>query len=488
MNLVLPATSIVHPEAPGQKVPLERVRRMNAGVPRLNGDFVLYWMIAQRRTRDNFALDRAVEWAHELDKPLVILEPLRTDYRWASDRLHRFVIDGMRDNAASVKSGQVFYYPYVERKKGGGKGLLEALSKKACAIVTDDYPCFFLPRMVAQAAARVEVILEAVDGAGLLPTSDAPEEPFKTARAFRSHLGRELPKHLQHFPRAKPVDAMPSASALEGVLAPILKRWPAGFDVELSSLPIDHAVKEAPDRGGMRAAEKAMSRFLDERLDRYQDARKHPDDEATSTLSPWLHFGHLSVHRIYRKLRERGAESDAADNFLDELVTWREVGFNSCSHRANYDQYESLPDWARRTLEEHASDPRETIYSYEELECAQTHDDIWNAAQRELVLTGRMHNYLRMLWGKKILEWTPHPRRALEVMIELNNKFALDGRDPNSYSGIFWVLGRYDRPWAPQRQIFGAVRYMSSNSTRKKLHLKKYLERWGPGNALCTEP
>ena len=167
------------------------------------------------------------------------------------------------------------------------------------------------------------------------------------------------------------------------------------------------------------------------------------------------------------------------ESFLDEAVTWREVGFNMCSHRDDYDQFESLPDWAQKTLNDHASDPRPQLYSLAQLEASETHDPLWNAAQRQLVREGRMHNYLRMLWGKKILQWSPSPREALATLIDLNNKYAVDGRNPNSYSGIFWTLGRYDRPWGPVRPIFGTIRYMTSENTAKKLKLKGYLERYG---------
>jgi deoxyribodipyrimidine photo-lyase len=164
-----------------------------------------------------------------------------------------------------------------------------------------------------------------------------------------------------------------------------------------------------------------------------------------------------------------------AEAFLDELVTWREIGFNMCTLTSNFDSYDSLPDWSRKTLADHQSDLKEFYYEIDEFENAKTHDNIWNAAQNELVRTGKIHNYLRMLWGKKILEWSVTPKRSMEIMIELNNKYALDGRDPNSYSGIFWILGRYDRPWGPERSIFGKIRYMSSERTRGKIDLKNYL-------------
>src|SRR4029077_709573 len=156
-----------------------------------------------------------------------------------------------------------------------------------------------------------------------------------------------------------------------------------------------------------------------------------------------------------------------------------EVGYNFSSHSDRYDDYDSLPDWAKKTLREHGRDERQYLYSLEEFEAGKTYDPLWNAAQMQLVREGRIHNYLRMLWGKKILEWSKSPKEALAILIELNNKYGLDGRDPNSYSGIFWVLGRYDRPWAPERPIYGSVRYMTSESTMKKLRMKRYLARFG---------
>ncbi|MGD9857196.1 MAG: deoxyribodipyrimidine photolyase, partial [Planctomycetaceae bacterium] len=221
--------------------------------------------------------------------------------------------------------------------------------------------------------------------------------------------------------------------------------------------------------------------------------------DATSGLSPYLHFGHLAAHEVFSRIAERERWSPAAlgdatkgsrsgwwgmsaesESFLDELVTWRELGFNRCCLSDDFDRYESLPDWALRTLADHAGDPRVHVYTLDQFESAATHDDLWNAAQRQLTGEGRLHNYLRMLWGKKILEWSSSPQEALDLMIELNNKYAVDGRDPNSYSGIFWVLGRYDRAWGPERPVFGKVRYMSSENTRRKLRLTEYLERYGP--------
>lgn len=486
---------------PRARVPALRVRRANAA-PLAPGEYVLYWMIAARRTHANFALERAAEWARTLAKPLVVLEALRVDHPWASARLHRFVLDGMADNARALAARGVTYWPYVEPEVGAGRGLLAALAARAAVVVTDEFPCFFLPRMVAAAARRLPVRLEVVDSNGLVPLAATPGA-FPTAFAFRRWLQRHLGEHLTAFPG---VDAL-EAGGLGGPAAlprELAQRWPAasaellGGDARaLAALPIDQTVTPVRTRGGSLAAERELLDFVGHKLARYGERRNQPDDEGASGLSPYLHFGHLAAHQVFTAVT--GAEgweptrasgkrdgrrgwygvNASAEEFLDQLVTWRELGQVFAWHRPeDHDRYESLPAWARATLEEHAR-PGAPGPSLAELERAASDDELWNAAQTELLRTGRMHNYLRMLWGKKVLEWSPSPREALARLIHLNNKYALDGRDPNSYSGIFWCLGRFDRPWGPKRPAFGTVRYMSSASTRRKLELDDYLERFG---------
>lgn len=483
-------------------VPQIRIRTVNDQPVRGDGDFVLYWMIAFRRSTWNFALQRAVELSQQLKKPLVILEALRCDYRWASDRLHRFVLQGMQANRAAFAKKPVLYYPYVEPKQGAGHGLLAALGNSACAIVTDDFPCFFLPRMIDVVGRRAPICFEAIDSNGILPMR-ATDVVFTTAHAFRRFLQKELPNHFEEMPERDPL-AKKKLPALKKLPSKIEKKWPPASDEVLEAdesvlkkLPIDHTVLPAAFAGGSAAAAKMSNHFLEHNLDRYADDRNQPDDDASSGLSPYLHFGHISSHEVFAAIARReewspykiaekatGSRegwwgmSPPAEAFLDQIITWREVGYNMCCHRDDYDQFESLPDWARKTLKEHEDDPREHVYSLEEFESAATHDHVWNAAQRQLVREGRMHNYLRMLWGKKILHWTANPRDALEIMIELNNKYAVDGRNPNSYSGIFWTLGRYDRAWGPERPIFGKIRYMTSDSTLRKLKMKEYLQRY----------
>lgn len=474
-------------------------------------DAVVYWMIGARRASWSFALDRAVELAIEMDKPLLVLEPLRVDYPWASERFHAFVIEGMRDNAAAFARAGVGYHPYVEGAPGEGKGLLEALARRAAVVVTDEALGFFQPRMIAAAARKLATLgtrLEVVDGNGIFPVWEA-DKAYPTAYAFRRTLQRLLPAHVDEMPRARPFHRVHRAN-IEGWTLPaaIARRWPA-VDLErpaLHELPIDHAVKRSPVvTGGARAARACLADFVEHRLARYQE-RSHPDDDATSGLSPWLHFGHLSAHEVFAAVAAREEWSPAsasgtangskegfwgmspeAEAFLDELITWRELAHNGAAFLEGFDSFDGLPTWAKATLTRHARDRRPVRYSRAELEGARTHDEMWNAAQRQLVEEGVLHNSLRMLWGKKVLEWSASPVHAFDTLVDFNNKYAVDGRDPNSWAGIAWCFGRYDRPWGPERPIFGLVRFMSSESMRKKLRVKRHLARWGGERAASAQ-
>lgn len=481
------------------RIPRIRVRRENDRPVNAGGQYVLYWMTAARRVRWNFGLQRSVELARELGRSLVVLEPLRADYGWASERLHRFVLDGMRDNGRALAGTGVRYLPYVEPSVGAGRGLLEALSARACAVVTDEFPCFFLPRMVRAAARKLDVRLESVDSNGLLPLR-ATSRTFVRAFDFRRYLQKSLPTHLSQPPLKNPLARL-KLRPLRTLPSSLLQRWPEASSAllegraSLSTLPIDHSVPAADKMGGTRAGERTLKRFVKGRLGSYLD-RKQPG--LSSGLSPYLHFGHISVHQVLHELARqehwspelvaedpRGNREGwwgmpaATESFLDQLVTWRELGFQFSSRRSDSQRYDSLPEWARNSLAEHVGDERTYTYPLEQLERAETHDELWNAAQRQLLSEGTIENYLRMLWGKKVLQWTLKPPDAYECLIELNNKYALDGRDPNSYSGIGWVFGRFDRPWGPERPIFGKVRYMTSENTRRKLRLDGYLKRWG---------
>lgn len=476
--------------------PALRVTAVNNRAPRTKGDYVLYWMIATRRTSWSFALDRAIAHAKQLERPLVIFEPLRAGYAWASDRHHTFIMQGMADNAAACAKAGVTYVGYVEPEPGAGRGLLAALAKRACVVVTDEQPGFFQPRMVQAAGAQLDVLLEMVDSCGILPLRAGGD--FLTAQMFRRHLHKTVHPYLLELPSARPL----GAKLVRDAELPSLAKWRSATSV--AAIPIDHAVGPVAYRGGPVAGAAVAKTFLDGKLARYIEDRNSPDDNGGSGLSPYLHYGHVSAHALVAAVwkqadwdpsRVAGVKATgsregwwglpaASEAFLDELITWREIGYQFCHHRKDFDRYESLPGWALKTLAAHASDVRPVLYTRAQLERAETYDELWNAAQRQLVEEGRIHNYLRMLWGKKILEWSKTPKDALATLIELNNKYAVDGRDPNSYSGIFWTLGRFDRAWGPVREIFGTVRYMASANTAKKLDVKQYLKRWGAQRTL----
>lgn len=472
------------------QVPEIRRWPANQAEVQAEGEFVLYWMTANRRPTFNFALQRAAEWARHLNKPLLVLEALRRSYPWACQRFHRWVMDGMEDNQRFFESRAVTYYPYLEPTHGDGRGLLESLAARACVVVGDHFPCFFLPQMIEKTARRLKVRFELVDSNGLLPLNAAPKT-YLRAVDFRRFLQKSLKPHLKQMPEVDPLKGLPLPRLPESL--PEYQRWEPSVRCALEELPEPAAVQE---RGGHGRADQLVTRFLNERLQQY-DRRSEPALQVASGFSRYLHWGHLSAHQVFQELadaedfdvdswrattpgsKEGGWGMSAnADSFLDELITWRELGYNMCHREKNYASYESLPDWARATLEEHAADDRPHIYTLKELDEGRTYDPVWNAAQRQLREEGHIHNYLRMLWGKKVLEWSQTPRQAIEHLIELNNKYALDGRNPNSYSGIFWCLGRYDRAWF-ERTIFGKIRYMSSDSTARKFKLGPYLKRYG---------
>ena len=354
----------------GKDVPESRIRSANDAPVNSRGRFVLYWMTACRRVHWNYSLDRAVFWALELKKPLVILEALRAGYPWASDRFHGFIMAGMVDNASALKGENALYYPYLEPAKDADKGLLAALAADACVIVTDDFPAFFLPDMIRSAAEKLTVRLEQVDGNGILPMADA-DRIFTTAYSFRRFLQKNLIDRLSEKPKEFALKGSYLKKPSKSITAKIQKKWPPIPLTDLKSgsrilkrYPVNHSVYPVPDEGGAVRGLKRLDRFLKKGLSRYAADRNQPALDVTSGLSPYLHFGHISAHEIFHRILRKenwrveksmekktdGRRSgwwgmdENAEAFLDQLITWRELGFNMCRNNPDYDRYGSLPN------------------------------------------------------------------------------------------------------------------------------------------------
>jgi deoxyribodipyrimidine photo-lyase len=479
-----------------------RVFKRNQNEPNPDGEYVLYWMQINRRFHYNFALEYAIGWANKLDKPLLILEAFSCDYPWATDRSHTFMMQGMKEHLDYATDQDLNYVSFVEEKPGQYEKLLKDLASKASLLVTDEYPVFIMRKRNEEYPKQMEIPYITVDSNGLIPLGLTDKDPY-SAYFFRKIMQKNFIEAYTNPPKKEPLEELEKRARIdipEEFLQNIPDAEKALNDIPefISKLDIDHSVQPIDWKGGRSAALGMMGQFIKDGLKVYDEKRNDPDEEKTSHLSPWLHFGKISEYEIVKAVLDHQPEGwdlnkitfnkgstggffngdPNVDGFLDEVITWREVGFHFAHHRPDYDQVDSLPDWVQKTMEEHRDDPREWIYSYDELKNSQTHDEIWNAAQTQLREEGIIHNYLRMLWGKKVIEWTPDYKTAAQYLIDLNNTYAIDGRDPNSYSGIFWCLGRFDRAWQ-ERPIFGKLRYMTSDSTRKKVKLKQYLKRYG---------
>ncbi len=476
----------------------QRIRALNDRPIRDEGKYVLYWMQMYRRLDFNHALNHAIALANSLKKPLVIYEGLRLDYPWANHRFHQFILEGMAENARVAEKRGWNYWPFVETPDSPGRGLLRKVSDDAAAVVTDDYPCFIVPDQSAALARKVDIAVHAVDGNGIVPMASLG--PTVSAAAhLRPRIHKAFAEAWKHRSGKLDADSAPLRKKVDAPFA----TWKVGeISAFVTKLPLDDSVKPVSAcPGGTAAGRKRLRGFLSHRLKGYAEHRSEPtspENGHASGLSPYLHFGHVSIEEIVQAVLEidgawttselnpacrgkrEGYFSPNADvnNFLDEAITWRDLGFHwHQTRRADTASLASaLPTWANATLKAHASDTREFEYTLEEWEACASHDPLWNAAQKELIATGTIQNYLRMLWGKKVLEWTRTPEEAYRILVHLNNKYALDGRDPNSYTNILWCFGLFDRPWAPERKVFGKIRYMSSANTAKKFKVQGYLD------------
>ncbi len=449
----------------------ERVIKLNDANPNPNAKYVLYWMQMFKRTTHNHALVFAIRQANESKLPLVVYEGLKYYYPWASDRLHTFILEGVEEKRKAFEKVGIRYIFYLQKDKNDPKQTVAKLAKDAAVIVTDDFPCFIIPGHNKTIAEKARVPVYGVDSNGVIPMSKFDKEEY-AAYTIRPKIKKILDNYLKPLVEEK----VQIKSLNLKVDCPDIKVNENNIAKLVAECDIDHSVKPSEIyHGGTANGRKRLKKFVEKILPEYDTARNKPDRDGSSRLSSYLHFGFLSPLEIALAVQESDAPKASKEAYLEELIVRRELSYNFTRHNPEYDSLESLPAWVQKTMREHSNDERPVTYSPEKLEAGKTHDELWNAAQREMVATGEMHNYVRMLWGKNVIAWTKSYEEAFAILEHLNNKYCLDGRNPNSYAGILWCFGKHDRPWM-ERQVLGTIRYMTSGSTGKKFDSRKYIE------------
>jgi deoxyribodipyrimidine photo-lyase len=442
-----------------------RIKQLN-DQPVQKGSYVLYWMQASVRVFDNPALLYAIQRAEELGLPVLAVFGLTDLYPDANLRHFTFLIEGLADAARELE--QLGIRLVVLEAEPDEAPL--RLSAEAALLVTDRGYLTHQRRWRESVARQSPCAMYQVEGDLLLPIEEVSAKSEWSAATIRRKIHRIRDQFLL------PGDPLPAPRKdslgvrIEGAVNP---------DQELiGRLKIDRSLRPvAQFKGGSRQALRRLEQFCRNSLRYYHSLRNDPAREHQSNLSPYLHFGQISPLSIALTVKSaQGAPREAKDAFLEELIVRRELAFNFVFYERHYDSYACLPDWAKRTLEQHRKDKRPYLYSWEQLESSNTHDPYWNAAMEEMRLTGKMHGYMRMYWGKKILEWCETPEQAYQTALHLNNRYFLDGRDPNSYAGVAWCFGKHDRPWK-ERPIFGKIRYMADSGLRRKFYMDNYLRR-----------
>lgn len=436
--------------------------------------YVVYWMQVYKRATHNHALNKAIEIANELQLPLVVYEGLKYYYPWASDRIHTFILEGVAEKKKAFAEKGIRYLFYLQQDQHSPKNTVATLAKEAAIIVTEDFPCFIIPEHNRHITERVSIPVYAVDANGMIPMRRFTKEEF-AARTIRPKINKLLPEYTHQL----------RTPALQ-IQHPKLKVDCPETEVTAHNIPalvaacdIDHSVPPSEVyKGGEAAVERRLKYFVQNILPRYDELRNKPDVDGCSRLSPYLHFGFISAQQVYEAVQRAKVPETAKEVFLEELIVRRELGYNFTLFNPEYDSLEAAPEWAKKTMAKHARDKRVVTFTAQQMETGTTSDLLWNATQHELMKTGELHNYMRMLWGKKIIEWSDSYENAFALMVHLNNKYALDGRNPNSYTGIQWCFGKHDRAWGPERQVWGTLRYLSSASWWKKVNAKAYIFKY----------
>lgn len=455
----------------------DRVQVYRPGTCDVHGACVLYWMQRAQRAQDNHALNAAIALGNALKLPVVVLFVL-TEYPAANLRHYTFLLEGLTVTAQHLEQRGT---PLMIRTGEPPTEVRRMVKELAAAAVISDESDMRMPRAWRQTLKQqLEVPFACVDADVIIPSRYLPREEW-AARTIRPKIQRLLPTYLQPI-----VDIAPEHPLRTAPLPPGHTDQPLTY---LTTLNIDRTVSPSTLlHGGQDEGKRRLEHFIETRLHGYAERRNLPELAGTSELSAYLHFGQLSVQQIAWEIEQyipaqTGSKlievTAGRTTYLEELIVRRELAINFALHNPDYDSLAGCPAWARTTLAKHALDPRAWTYTREELEQARTHDELWNASQRELLLTGRMHGYMRMYWAKKILEWTASPEQAFADAVYLNDKYELDGRDANGYTGIAWAIGgKHDRPWGPERSIFGLVRYMSLGGMQRKMDTRAYIYQW----------
>jgi deoxyribodipyrimidine photo-lyase len=444
----------------------ERVRKLK-DQPLQKGRFVLYWMQASQRVEYNHALEYAIRQANDQNLPLVTFFVLTDQFPEANLRHYTFMLEGLQEVKSRLKEKGISFVVL----KGSPEQKVTQVSRQASMVVTD---CGYL-RVQKEwrkgVAEHAPCSVVQVETDVVVPVGEAYPKEAYSAAVLRPKINDQLKKYMISLSGSSVKHTLRS---LEFSGLDLNKSIPA----ILSSLSINRTVPPVSHfRGGTAEAKKLLADFIADKLMDYGELRNDPSLDYVSHMSPYLHFGQISPLYIALQVQNGGRiASKSREAYLEELIVRRELSMNFAYYNPSYDAFQGLPDWARRTLKNHHRDKREYLYSREELEEARTHDPYWNAAQREMVITGKMHNYMRMYWGKKIIEWSSTPEEAFRTALYLNNKYELDGRDPNSFTGVAWCFGKHDRPWG-ERKIFGQVRYMNDVGLRRKFKIDEYVRK-----------
>ena len=441
----------------------DRARILKSGIER-DGP-VIYWMSRDQRCFDNWALLYAQKMADMLDKPLVVIFCLVTDYLEASPRIYHFMINGLRETAEQLKNNNIPFIMEIGRPQKVLPVIINTMNAKM--LITDFDPLRPKSQWKKEVMEHVSIPIHEVDAHNIIPCWTASSKQEYGAYTLRPKIHRLLPHFLEPIPRIHR-----HMNTYTGLLPAV--NW--SFIAEQFS-------EEGPEtamrtiQSGSTAGYKKLEKFIKTGLAEYDHTRNDPSLAGQSGLSPYLHFGQVSAQRIALEVLSSGILKSAQEAFLEELIVRRELADNYCYYNQNYDNIKGFPAWAQETLSKHQYDSRQYLYSLEELGTGQTHDAAWNAAQHQLTNTGIMHGYMRMYWAKKILEWSTTPESALKNAITLNDHYGLDGRDPNGYAGIAWSIGGvHDRAW-PERSIFGKIRYMNFAGLQRKFNIKEYIKQ-----------